>query len=249
VVSSNQPIPVRQDFTLPHETIDLHRALDKKQAELDALSAISQSMARETNLTDLFRVVHTEIEQVLGEIDFMIALYHKENGIIEMPYACEDGKMLDIQPFPLGEGLTSILIQTGEPLRIVENVEHRMRELGAKVIGEPAKSWLGVPLIVAGNSIGALIVQDLHQENRFNESDQRLLIILAGQVAVAIRNMNLLEVEKHRGEREHLLNEISNKIRQPIDLPSILAITAYELGVNLDLFEVSVEINFQDSTG
>jgi GAF domain-containing protein len=253
VISGNQQYACDHNLTihqedveaLRQEIIELNRALIKKQAEIEGLSTISQSMAQEINFSDLFRVVHTEIERIMGEIDFMIAIYDKLHDLIEIPYACEDGEMLYIQPFPLGDGLTSILIKTGQSLRIDENVEHRARELGATV-GTPAKSWLGVPLIVSGEPIGAMIMQDLHQERRFSEGEHRLLSILAGQVAVAIRNVILLEKEKLRGEREHLLNEISSKIRQPIDLSSILEITANELGVSLDLCEVTVEINYQE---
>jgi hypothetical protein len=127
-------------------------------------------MAQETNIPGLFRVIHTEIERVMGEINFMIAIYDKAKNLIEMPYACEDGEMLDIQPFPLGEGLTSILIETGQPLCIDENVEHRARE-GAK-LSEPMKSWLECHYCVRRTNWCYDCARS-HQERRFSDGDQR----------------------------------------------------------------------------
>ena len=44
-----------------------------------------------------------------------------------------------IDVFPLGEGLSSVIIRTGQPLLLVEDVEHRaLAELGAKTIGKSA---------------------------------------------------------------------------------------------------------------
>ena len=57
----------------------------------------------------------------------------------------ESGSYLKSETFPLGEGLTSILINTRQPLMLIENTEAKAMELGAKVLGKPAKSWLEFP--------------------------------------------------------------------------------------------------------
>jgi len=111
----------------------------------------------------------------------------------------------------------------------VENTEARAKELGAKVLGQPAKSWLGVPLIVANETIGAMVVQDLENEYRFDEDDQLLLSTLGSQVAVAIRNARLLDGMYQQAERERKLYEITNRIRSATDMKSILDITTREL--------------------
>jgi len=52
---------------------------------------------------------------------------------------------------------------------------------------------MGIPLVVGGSLVGALILQDDMQEDRFSESDQALLTTLAPQIATAIRNAQLLK--------------------------------------------------------
>jgi len=205
-------------------------AIEKRTAELRALNAIGQATAVETNLPNLFNLIHAEIAKVLGEVNFMIALYHAEQDRIEIAYAYEEGEYLRIDPFPLGEGLTSIVIRTRQPLMLVEDALTRSQQLGAKVVGAPAKSWLGVPLIVAGDIIGAIIVQDLEREHRFDEDDQRLLSTLASQVAIAIHNLRLIEAARAHARRQQLLLEITSRIRRSVDIPTILKTTATEIG-------------------
>lgn len=218
---------------------------EKRLGELRALSAISQATAGETDLTQLYRVIHAEITRVMGEINFMIAHYNAAHNLIEFPYVHEGGEVLQIDPFPLGEGLTSILIRTHRPLLLVEDTEKRALALGAKIIGAPAKSWLGVPLILAGEVIGAIIVQDTEREGRFNEDDQRLLTTLAGQVAVVIRNVSLIESARKQARRERMLNVITSKIRQCIDMQTILETTATELGKALDARRAHIHVGVE----
>lgn len=218
-------------------------AMEKRTAELRALSAIGQATAVETGLDDLYHEIHAVIKDVVGDVNLMIAIYRAEQNRIEIPYAFEEGHYLQIDPFPLGEGLTSILIRTRQALMIVEDTVNKARALGAKIAGTPAKSWLGAPLIVSGDIIGAIIIQDLENEHRFDEDDKQLLSALAAQVAVAIRNVGLIEDMRAQSDREHLLFDITSKIRRSIDIQSILEITASEVGRSLGLRSATIEIN------
>jgi GAF domain-containing protein len=218
-------------------------AMEKRTAELRALSAIGQATAVETGLDDLYHEIHEVIKDVIGHVNLMIATYHAEQNQIEIPYAFEEGQHLQIDPFPLGEGLTSILIRTGQALMIVEDTVNKARALGAKIAGTPARSWLGAPLMVGGHIIGAIIVQDLENEHRFDEDDKRLLSALAAQVAVAIRNVSLIEDMRAQSDRERLLFDITGKIRRSIDIQSILQITAREVGRSLGVRSAVIEIN------
>ena len=125
---------------------------------------------------------------MVGEVDFIIAIYHADTRRIHIPYAFEGSKPLTIDPFPLGEGLTSVLINQNKPLLLVKDTERQASALGAKIIGKAAKSWMGVPLSVGDTVIGAMILQDTTNENRFNEDDLGLLVSIAPQVAASIRN-------------------------------------------------------------
>jgi GAF domain-containing protein len=216
--------------------------VEKRLIALQTLNTISQAVSIETDLQSLYRSVHNEVTQIMGEINFIIALYDKQSNLISIPYMYEEHTVKTAEPFPLGEGLTSILIRTRQPLMIVENTEKRTRELGAIVLGTPAKSWMGVPLLIGGEAIGAMIVQDLEMEFAFDEDDLRLMSTLALQVAAGFRNARLLESTHRQAERERLLHEISRKIRSSPDMQTILKTTAQELGKYTRAMRAHIEV-------
>jgi GAF domain-containing protein len=220
-----------------------------KLAELQIISNISQAIALESNLAPLYPIIHRQLESVMGQLSsFAIALYDAANETIRVPYLHEEGVLLEIPPFPMGEGLTSIVLRTRKALLLSENVEEQSNALGAKVAGPPALSWLGVPMLYAGEVIGAIIVQDIRQEHRFNLEDQNLLSTLATQVAVVVRNARLLESTQRRAVQERYLNEITARIRRAPDIQAILKTTAEELGAALAVQRAQVRISASELT-
>ncbi|MFO7623094.1 MAG: GAF domain-containing protein [Anaerolineales bacterium] len=217
-------------------------------AELEAFNFISQAVAGQTDLEELYPIIHKAIGQILGEVDLIIALYDSSRQIIQVPYLYEHPNLLSIDPFPLGQGLTSVLIRTRQSLLLSRDVEIQAREMGAIVLGQAPKSWLGVPMLVADEPIGALVVQDLEQEFRFSEDDQRLLTSLGAQIAVSIYNAQLIDQSRRMARRERLLHEVTSKIRSSTDMKTILATTATELGRALHLQSATIEVGIKQNS-
>ncbi len=223
----------------------------KRLAALEALNRISQFGAGSMQLFDFYHAIHREVTRIIGEVDFLIAIYNSQTNYIQIPYMYEpgqeEGDIQQIAPFPLGAGMTSHLIQTREPLMILEDMEERARELGALTVGRPAKSWLGVPLIESDEVIGAMIVQDLDREHRFDEDDLRLMMILGSQVAIAIRTSNLIETTRNRAERQRLINEITTKLRNSNNQQTIIETAASEIRKALGAVRTRVNLGIEPS--
>ena len=221
--------------------------MEKRLTALQSLNAISQAVSVETDLMALYQVIHREVISMIGNVNFAVATYDAQTDTIDVPYMFDGKDVRAVERFPAGEGLTSILIHTRQPLLLVEDTERKTRELGAKLVGRPAKSWLGVPLLIAGEAIGAIILQDLEREGRFDEDDQRLLTTLASQVAVAIRNARMLETTYHQAERERRLYEITKKIRSEPDINKIMQMTAQELSKVLGARRAVIELGIDEN--
>jgi GAF domain-containing protein len=231
------------------EKIEAIDAITEHMTELQSLSAISDAISSETSMKDLFAILHHQITQAMGDINFLIALYDAETQLIEIPYMDDDGDIVSIPSFPLGQGLTSIVIRTQEPLMIIEDTVNRARALGAIVSsGRPAKSWLGVPMQVGGEVVGAIVVQDTEHEHRFQEDDRRLLTTLAGQVAPAVRNARLLAAAQEAAEQDRQLYEITDAIRRATSIEEILETATRELSKILNLDKTTIEISADLST-
>jgi GAF domain-containing protein len=221
----------------------------QSQGLLQVLDRVSQAIAGETRLENLFPVIHEQIAQLIGDVNLLIAFYNPLTEIIEFPYVFENGKTIQIPPIPLGQGLTSIIIRSGRPLLLTKDVEKEAKELGAMISGSPAKSWLGVPLLAAGETIGAIIIQDLEHENRFSADDQRLLSTLASQIAIAFRNAHLLEESQKRAETERQIGEATDRIRETLDIEIILKTAALEMRRLMNLSEVEIRLGSQEMSG
>ena len=233
--------------TVALEKVDAIRGTQEQVSNLAALNKISQAIATETELSRLYPIVHQQIKNVLGDVAFYIALYDARTGLIRIPYIYEGGKVSQIESLPVGEGLTSIVIREKKPLRIVEDTERKARELGARQIGEKvARSWLGVPLMVSGKVLGVLNVQDPEQEHAFSADDERLLGTLAAQVAVSIRNAQLLSQAHQQAERQQRLYEATERVRAALDINSILETASRELNHALGAKRVVIELHPPD---
>jgi GAF domain-containing protein len=224
------------------------QTIAEHNVELQTIKTVSQSISTETNLNNLYRVIHQQILQVMGQVSFLIALYHDEDSSIEIPYMEEDNQITSVPAFPLGEGLTSIIVRTRQPLLLAEDTVNRSRALGAIVTGDrPALSWLGVPMLLGGEVIGAIIVQDLENEHRFDENDMHLLTTLASQVAIAINNTRLIETSQTRARRDRQLLEITNKIRFASDAQGVITSTTQELAKALNLRRAQISLSVPSS--
>jgi GAF domain-containing protein len=221
--------------------------LEKRLAVLQTLNTVSQAVSVETDLNVLYQVIHQEVTSIIGKVNFAIATYDAVLDTITVPYMFDGQTTRSVEAFPMGEGLTSILIRTKKSLMLVDDTERKTRELGAKLVGKPAKSWLGVPLLVGGDVFGAILLQDLEQEGRFDEDDQRLLETLAAQVAVAVRNARLLEATYKQATRQQQLYEITSMIRSAPDISGILQTTASELSKALGARHARIELGTQSS--
>lgn len=228
--------------TIALEKVHALQEMETRLRELQTLNIISEAISGQTDLYSIYQAVHDAVDKSMGKVNFLIAIYDDENKMIHVPYMFEGSKIITIDPFPLGEGLTSILINTRQPLMLGEDIEAQMKVLGAKIIGLPAKSWLGAPLITGGEVVGAIVVQDLEVVGRFNQNDLRLLTTIGAQVAAAIRNVRLLEHSRNQAERERLLHEVTRKIRSSRDMNKILATTVDELGKTLGMRRARIEI-------
>lgn len=194
----------------------------RRAAEAKAISTLASNMTNVDDLQTFYKLIHDQTRLVIGNYGFVIALYDQPTNSINIPYVYEDNTFSSIDSFPLGEGLTSILIRTREPLMLVEETEKRAIAMGAKITGKPALSWLGVPLLARGEAIGAIIVQDLEHEHSFDTNDLSFMVAVANQVSGAIHNVVLINESQKTALQFETAAEIARDISSSLDLDDLL---------------------------
>jgi len=212
----------------------------KRLSELEALSSISQAVSSSGDLQTFYSALHAKVREIIGDYNFTVALYDAKQEMISIPYNFDDNRLVAIEPFPLGEGLTSILVRTGRPLMLLEDAERRAAELGAKVVGRPAQSWMGAPMLLQNRVIGALIVQDLEQERSFTQDNLRFFTALAAQVAGVINNVRLLDESLHRSVQLETAAEIARDISGSLNLDELLAKAVSFIRERFDFYHAAI---------
>ncbi len=214
----------------------------RRVSELEVVNRVSQAVSQHLRLDSLYRVVHAQINQVLGETDMYFALFDSQKEEVSFPYISENREVIKKDPIPYGDDLTSLVIRTRQPFLLQEDSERRAKALGAEVEGTMARSWLGVPLLIGDAIIGVLVVQDFELEERYSDDDAALLTTLASQVATALQNAQLMEQVQKTARRERLIHEITSKVRQAPDFKAILHTTARELRRSLNVSSASIHL-------
>ena len=213
---------------------------DRRFVESRALNVLASNAATVSDLNSFYASLHEQIRSVVGDHGFVIALYDQKTNAISIPYLYEDGTFSAIDTFPLGEGLTSILIRSREPLMLVEDTEKRAIAMGAKITGKPAKSWLGVPLLARGVAIGAVIIQDLENEHSFNEDDLRFVTAVSSQIASTIYNIRLLSESQETALQFETAAEIARDISSSLDLDELLLKAVDLIRSRFDFYHAAV---------
>jgi PAS domain S-box-containing protein len=208
------------------ENTRLLQETQSRLGELYTLNQIGQAVAAQTELRGLFDVVRREVLRVISAPVLYLGLYNAKSELLEIPYFYDNGQITSIPPFPLGQGLTSIIIQTRQPL-IINNADEAATR-GAIIDGAPAESYLGVPIIVRDNIIGVLSVQDYERQGLYTQADARLLSTIASQVGLGIQSIQLYQQVQHRADQLTAASEVSRASISMLD-PRKLIVEAVEL--------------------
>jgi PAS domain S-box-containing protein len=131
-----------------------------------------------------------------------VALHDEAAGTIDFVYYHESGERRPEPAMTYGEGLTSQILQSREPLLLNREEQYE----GRRLLGTPSRSYLGVPILVGDDAIGVISVQSINEEARFGEAETGLLATIASNVGVAIHNARLFaEIGRQKQYLESLV--------------------------------------------
>jgi two-component system, NarL family, sensor histidine kinase DevS len=133
---------------------------------------------------------------------------------------------------PTGRGVLGELIRDPTPLRVA-NVGHHPRSYGFPVGHPPMASFLGVPVMVAGEPFGNLYLAEKQDGGEFTAADERAVVGLAEFAGIAIDHARRYSgLQARRDELEQTVDalgtmvEISKAIGGHTDLALILELVA-----------------------
>jgi PAS domain S-box-containing protein len=217
-LSSNMGIAL-ENARLFDETQRLLKETEQHAAELAAISKVSQALVAETELDSTIQLIGSQMREIFDADIAYLALLDPQTETIHFRYQYGEGE--NFSPMKFGEGLTSKIIQTGEPLLINKDIDERTKEIGATRLGKESLSYLGVPIKTAKETIGVLSVQSTTAEGVFNEDSLRLLITIASNAGAAIHTAQLHAETQRNANQMATIANVGRELSATLDLQTV----------------------------
>jgi GAF domain-containing protein len=207
---------------------------EQRSREQGALLEFSNQLLRRSRLDDLMAYLVDEVRQMLRADACALLLPGEEPGVLD--FRAASGWRVD----PVREGRkVPSNGNTGPAMVMRTQLIHRLEDLDE---GEPATwmpDWLRaegfhghavVPLIAEGRSIGVLVL-DARQPRLLDESDVRLLRLMANQAALAIEKVRLHQ-EELKAQRMEKELELGQQIQLSLLPESTPEVPGWEFAVH-----------------
>jgi signal transduction histidine kinase len=133
---------------------------------------------------------------------------------------------------PTGHGLLGALIREARPLRIPD-IGADSRSVGFPPNHPPMKSLLGAPITGRGKVFGNIYLTDKQDAEAFDEEDERVLVVLATQAAVAVENARLYDETERSGRELQRLQVLEERERIGKELHDGVIQSLFAVGMHL----------------
>lgn len=204
----------------------------KKQDEIvrNIIFEIAKAGSISKNLEELIEQISIHLSQIIDVTNFYIALYDEQSDSFFLPLF-KDQKD-NISHFSAKKTLTAYVLKTKKSFLGKPNDIEKLKKAGlVESIGEPAKVWLGVPLMVDDKAMGVFSVQSYDDENAFDEKDKTMLEFVSHEISHTIQRIKaeadivaaLERAEQSDKLKSAFLANMSHEIRTPLN--SILGFT------------------------
>ena len=160
---------------------------ERKKNEIvqDAVYQIAIATNNTSDIGKLSLEIQCQLGRLMDTTNFFIAQYNKETDSLSLPYFVDEADT--VTSFPAGKTMTSYVVKNDIAVLADKNDIRKLVDDGkVEIVGTPSKKWLGVPLKIGSNVLGALVVQSYHDEDAYNTSHLKILQYASEQIAIAL---------------------------------------------------------------
>jgi PAS domain S-box-containing protein len=207
--------------------IDQVRAREQMSAALEAERLRNQAAETVTSALDLPVVLERVIQlavEVSGAECGAFALLEPDGDSLSYPYTYGMPEGVQFSPARRGEGLAWYMLGHGQPMLLDEYGEHEDALSDWTETGLHA--FLGIPLFVGDEPIGAMGLFKTHRGERFRREQLDQTRSIANMAAIAIKNAQLYRQMEQRAEEAQALIQTSSSISASLDLETVLRLIA-----------------------
>ncbi len=210
-------LSVANQAAIAIQNAKLFEERERKIAELATINQMAKEISSSLQLDELLQLIYNQVTQVMSTRNFLITIYDERRQEIQYRFMREHGRSVTRPARKLGPGFISQIVDSRQPLLINYDSGRYAAERGWEHVGEPSRSWLGVPMVSGDQVLGVIVVQSYETEGAYDMDDQSLLSTIASQAAVAIEKATLFEETQNRVLQLDTLNEIGRILGAVLD--------------------------------
>jgi GAF domain-containing protein len=198
--------------------------LERKVKELDVLSQMAQAVSFTVAYDDLLELVYAQATKVVDTRNFYIILKDTRGTSFTYVFYVENNERVpeeERKPWPVGRGLATEVVRTGQPIR-TDDYPAECRRRNVVPGPKPFRAWIGVPLNAGPDTIGVMSVGAYDPNATFTEDELKIFWAIADQAASAIVKARLFQQTEQRAKQLATLNEVSTSMASTLELDPLL---------------------------
>ena len=204
------------------------RAAEQGRRQSNRLELLHEISFAVTSATDRHALLNLVLERVLNRLRYAaatVSLLNDETGKLEtVAYHNTDAKEPNLNPIGCG-ALSEKVVKSQEPLMIANLSLHSGSGESNPFLDHGVVSYLGIPL-VANDETRGVVAFYTREEHSFSNDEIDFLSLLAGQIAIAVHNSQLLEQTTNQGDelrhanrvKDEFLRIVSDELRTPLNV-------------------------------
>jgi PAS domain S-box-containing protein len=215
-----------------------YRSEQQRAAEMTALFQLGAALLTERDPAAIAQRIIHELGDLMDVETAVVGVVNQESNDLTI-YGLDSGNPFAPTPLALdGESLTAHVVRTGRHLRIDDLTTADLPVPGVQM-GEPVRSWLGVPLRTQARVIGSLSIQSLHPDS-FGAHEELLLTQVASQVAPVLENAWLYRQTRLRMSELETLFSVTASLSSDLSLDTLIATMSRELAETIDVSSCAI---------
>ncbi len=185
---------------------------------------ISTVALQDSDIFDIYPTIVQEIGKLWNVNNFFIALYNREKDTLTFPFFADERD--HFQETAAKNTLTGWVIRNNKAVLLDEMDILKIEKTGAiSLVGSPCKIWMGVPLRMDDEVIGAICLQDYKAIDAFNNDDLQVFEFIANQIVLTLQRRRMLDnlitarkrAEEAAFSKQQFMSTMSHEIRTPLN--------------------------------
>jgi signal transduction histidine kinase len=192
MMAAHAAVAIRKS-TLLQDSRDQSRQLTIKNRQLGALNKAIQAITGQLTLDKVLQQIVDSVRELANAQYAALGVPNATGYLDSFIYSgLTAAEASQIGSLPRGLGMLGAIISEKRTI-CIPNLADDPRSVGFPPGHPPMGSFLGVPIMIAGEMLGNLYLTNKLDGNEFTADDQEIVELLAAQAAIAIQNAHLYE--------------------------------------------------------